>query len=501
MDVLPLAQKTNLLPLILLILPVLFLIYNHLKRIASSKSSLPPGPYPWPIIGNLLNMGKKPHIELAHLAQAHGPLLSLRLGTQLLAVGSSPAIAAEILKTHDRLLSARHVPTITPKNRPDRSDLSMVWAPVCGDEWKFLRTLCRTELFASKAIETQAPLREKKVTEMVDFLVKKENQVVKVAELVFATVFNILGTIFLSQNFIDLDDGGVVGGMKGLIWRMMELGTTPNIGDFYPILSGLDLQGLNKKAVECVEKVSAIWEVFIKQRRDGKDDGGVLRERDFLDSLLDNGFTNGQINNLLLELFTAGTDTSSSTIEWAMAELIKNPEDMNKVREELKREIKENIVRESTLPHLPHLHACVKETLRLHPPVPLLLPHRASDTCKLKDYTIPINTQVQVNVWAIGRDSTVWEDPLKFKPERFLNSELDYKGNDFRFIPFGAGRRICPGLPMADKQVHLILACLIHYFDWSLPHGMHPSQIDVNEKFGVTLQKEHPLLLIPKLRK
>ena len=200
------------------------------------------------------------------------------------------------------------------------------------------------------------------------------------------------------------------------------------------------------------------------------------------------------------ELFAAGTDTSSSTIEWAMAELIKNPESMKKVQEELVREIKQDVVKELHLPQLNYLHACVKETLRLHPPAPLLLPRRALESYNVASYTIPKDSQVLVNVWAIGRDPMNWEDPLVFKPERFLKSALDFKGNDFEFLPFSAGRRICPGIPMAAKVVPLVLASLIQVFDWSLPHGNDPEKLDMSEKFGVTLQKEQPLHLIPKVR-
>ncbi|KAA8521982.1 hypothetical protein F0562_012704 [Nyssa sinensis] len=193
-------------------------------------------------------------------------------------------------------------------------------------------------------------------------------------------------------------------------------------------------------------------------------------------------------------LFSTGTDTSTSTTEWTMAKLMKNPESMEKVRDELTREIKQESPKESHLPQLPYLQACVKETLRLHPPVPFLLPHRALNSCKVMNYTIPKNAQVLVNVWAIGRDPVIWEEPLKFKPERFLNSTLDLKGNDFQFIPFSARRQICPSLSMAAKQVSLVLSSLIHHFEWSLAHGNDPNELDMNEKFGVTLHKEQPLL-------
>lgn len=195
------------------------------------------------------------------------------------------------------------------------------------------------------------------------------------------------------------------------------------------------------------------------------------------------------------------SDSTTSTVEWALAELLKNPETMEKIRNELSQEISEDFVREEHLANLPYLYASVKETLRLHPPAPLLLPHRAIEDCEVMKYTIPKDSQVFVNVWAIARDPTIWKEPLSFKPERFVNSSLDYKGSDFQYLPFGSGRKICAGMPMAIRQVQLALASLIHHFEWSLPEKMKPQELDMNEKFGVTLLKLEPLVVIPKQRK
>ncbi|KAA8521980.1 hypothetical protein F0562_012706 [Nyssa sinensis] len=485
----------------ILLFPLLFLILKQFKSsFLSNTSPLPPGPNPWPILGNILHMGKRPHITLAKFAQSYGPLMSLRLGNQLSIVGSSPAAAVEILKTCDRILSALYVPHAVPAKSPELNHLSLGWAVECNDAWKYLRTICRNELFSARAIESQACLREEKVMEKVKFLSEMEGKVVNIGEVIFATLFNMLSNVLISKDFISLEKGSVDGGIEGLVRTYIEVLSAPNLADFYPIFATLDLQGLNKRAKELFGRICSIWEPIIEERR-GLKRGDSSGQKDFLDALINNAFTNDQINHLLLELFTAGTDTSTSTIEWAMAELIKNSESMEKVREELTREIKQESPKESHLPQLPYLQACVKETLRLHPPAPFLLPHCSLDSCKVMNYTIPKTAQVLVNVWAIGRDPVIWEEPLKFKPERFLNSTLDFKGNDFEFIPFSAGRRICPGLPMATKQVPLALASLIHHFEWTLPHGNDPNELDMNEKFGVTLHKEQPLLLIPKVKK
>ncbi|KAF5184264.1 (S)-N-methylcoclaurine 3'-hydroxylase isozyme, partial [Thalictrum thalictroides] len=200
------------------------------------------------------------------------------------------------------------------------------------------------------------------------------------------------------------------------------------------------------------------------------------------------------------EIFGAGTETSASTIEWAITELTKNPRVTSKLHAELINVVGDKTVKESNIPHLPYLQAIVKETLRLHPATPLLLPRRALETCKVMNYTIPKECQIMVNAWAIGRDPKTWDDPLAFKPERFMNSSVDYKGNDFELIPFGGGRRICPGLPLASQFLSLIVATLVQNFEWSLPQGMNTNELTMDEKFGLTLQKDPPLLIVLKAR-
>uniref|UniRef100_A0A7N2MI65 Cytochrome P450 n=1 Tax=Quercus lobata TaxID=97700 RepID=A0A7N2MI65_QUELO len=182
-------------------------------------------------------------------------------------------------------------------------------------------------------------------------------------------------------------------------------------------------------------------------------------------------------------------------------ELMRNQDVLHKLRDELKREIGKEMVKESHLAHLPYLEACVKETLRLYPPGPLLLPRRALQTCQVMGYTIPKDSKILVNMWAIGRDPSIFNDPLRFKPERFLDSSLDFKGTNFAYTPFGAGRRVCPGQPLATKQVPLILASLVHSFDWFLSGGMKSTELDMNDHFAITLKKKQPLQLIPKGRK
>uniref|UniRef100_A0A2C9WBU5 Cytochrome P450 n=1 Tax=Manihot esculenta TaxID=3983 RepID=A0A2C9WBU5_MANES len=491
------TEGSNLFFLVILLLPLLRLILKHLKP---STPPIPPGPFPWPILGNILQLGNKPHVALTHFARIYGPLFSLRLGTQLVVVGSSKEAAMEILKTHDRILSGRCVPHMAPTKSPELNKLSLGWIAECNDKWKYLRTICKTELFSSKALESQGCIREEEVMEMVSFIKKMEGKEVKIRDVAMATVFNSLSRILVSRDLMSLDQENADLEMNSLLERILQLASTPNISDFYPILGRFDLQGLQKKITELHNRYFNICEAIVEERRKGIR-GDASSRRDFLDTLMDNGSSNDQINVLLLELLSASTDTSSTTIEWTMAELLKNPKCMKKVQAEVATKVTDGILlHESHISQLTYLQACVKETLRLHPTGPFLLPHRATDTCQVMNRTIPKNTQVLVNIWAVGRDPKYWEDPLVFEPERFLNSNLDFKGNDFEFIPFGSGRRICPGLPMATKQVPLIVAALIHFFDWSLADGKDFAELDVTEKYGLTLRMQQSLLLIPKAK-
>jgi cytochrome P450 len=197
-------------------------------------------------------------------------------------------------------------------------------------------------------------------------------------------------------------------------------------------------------------------------------------------------------------MVVGGSDTSSNAIEFAFAEVMNKPEVMRNAQDELDRVVgKDNIVEESHIHKLPYLHAIMKESLRLHPVLPLLIPHCPSETCTIGGFSVPKGARVFINVWAVHRDPSIWENPLEFKPERFLNSKFDYSGSDFNYFPFGSGRRICAGIAMAERMFLYFLATLLHSFDWKLPEG---KQMDLTEKFGIVLKLKNPLVAIPTPR-
>lgn len=201
-------------------------------------------------------------------------------------------------------------------------------------------------------------------------------------------------------------------------------------------------------------------------------------------------------------MFEAGTETSYLVLEVAMAELMRNPHVKAKLQDEVRRIVPkgQEMVTEDDVTNMTYLKAVIKETLRLHPPGPLFIPHVSMDACEVDGYMIPAGTRVVVNAWAIGRLEDLWESPDDFLPERFLDaSDVDLKGNDFRYFPFGSGRRMCPGIHAAAATLGTMLANLMYRFDWELPIGMKKEDIDMTEVFGLTVHMKEKLFLIPKL--
>ncbi|WRX08247.1 Cytochrome P450 - like 2 [Theobroma cacao] len=196
-------------------------------------------------------------------------------------------------------------------------------------------------------------------------------------------------------------------------------------------------------------------------------------------------------------MFTAGSDTSSTTMEWAMSELIKNPKMMDKAQAEVRNVLEgKKKIKEKDIKEVNYLKLVIKETLRFHPPAPLLLPREARERCEINGYEIAIKTRVIVNAWAIGRDPEYWNNPECFEPARFHNSSFDFKGANFEFIPFGAGWRMCPGISFGIANIELPLALLLYQFNWKLPNGLRPEQLDMRESFGVTVRRKNGLHLI-----
>ena len=204
-------------------------------------------------------------------------------------------------------------------------------------------------------------------------------------------------------------------------------------------------------------------------------------------------------NDILFQnMFGAGGDTSSTVVEWAMSEMLRNPKIMEKAQAEIRGVFAgKRYIDEASLHDLKYLNLVIKETLRFHPPAPLLLPRECQESCELNGYVIPAKTRIIVNAWAISQDENYWVEADKFHPERFYDNSVSYKGTDFHYIPFGAGRRICPGMSFGIANVELTLANLLFHFDWQLPNGMKPQDLDMSEVCGGSVRRKVDLCLVP----
>lgn len=199
-------------------------------------------------------------------------------------------------------------------------------------------------------------------------------------------------------------------------------------------------------------------------------------------------------------MFVAATDTSSRSLEWIIAEFINNPNILRKAREEIDRVVGRNrLVNDSDIPNLPYLQAIVKENYRLHPSTPFIQRHSPQD-CKVAGYHIPANTHVLINVWALNRDPNHWENPLEFRPERFEDNMLDVRGQHFHFLTFGSGRRMCPGISLAQHMIQTTLGGMIQCFDWKAGKDGNLPSVDMEEGTGLTLTRANPLVCIPVAR-
>eukprot|EP00253_Pinus_taeda_P008046 PITA_08046 len=480
----------------------IFFVFDVWRR--KTYRRLPPGPPGWPIVGNLFQLGNKPHEALFHLAQKYGPLMCVSLGMKTTVVVSSPAMAKQVLKTHDQVFAGRTVVQSVQCLSYDKS--SVIWAQY-GSHWRLLRRISNTKLFSVKRLEALQHLRKDEVFRTINqiLLGSTEGKSVNIGNMMSHFAVNMLGKLAFGKDMFH-PNSPAFQEFSDALWQLSVNAGAPNLVDYFPFLRWLDPQGVGRNTAISMAREFGILDKFIENRlaTKGKTTDGSDAPEDLLDALLEmrsDDFTLSDIRAYLTDIFGAGSDTTAKTMEWAMAEFIRNPEKMKRAQTELDQVVGRNRrVEESDTDRLRYLRAVVKEVFRLHPVVPLLVPHRADSDCEIEGLLIPKHTQVIVNMWAIGRDPAIWNEPSKFVPERFLDDKMnsvDYRGQHFELIPFGAGRRICVGLPLASRMIHLVLASLLHSFEWAPAKGMSAEEVDMTEKFGLTMAKALPLEIIP----
>ncbi|PAN47180.1 hypothetical protein PAHAL_9G240000 [Panicum hallii] len=478
----------------------------------AARLPLPPGPRGWPVLGNLPQLGAKPHHTMRDLAREHGPLFRLRFGSAEVVVAASAPVAARFLRAHDANFSNR--PPNSGAEHVAYNYQDLVFAPY-GARWRALRKLCALHLFSARALDDLRAVREGEVALMVRELARHGGRgapPVALGQVANVCATNTLARATVGRRVFAVDGGEGAREFKDMVVELMQLAGVFNVGDFVPALAWLDPQGVVGRMKRLHRRYDDMMDGIIRERQaaeEGKDLLSVLlarmRDQQPLADGEDGTINETDIKALLLNLFTAGTDTTSSTVEWALAELIRHPDVLAKAQQELDAVVgRGRLVSESDLPRLTYLAAIVKETFRLHPSTPLSLPRVAAEECEVDGYRIPRGATLLVNVWAIARDPDAWPEPLEFRPGRFLpggsHDGVDVKGSDFELIPFGAGRRICAGLSWGLRMVTLMTAALVHALDWHLADGMTADKLDMEEAYGLTLQRAVPLMVRPEPR-
>jgi len=430
---------------------------------AVGNARLPPGPRPLPVVGNILDLrGGNLHHKLACLARVHGPVMRLKLGVTTAVVISTRDAAREAFTRQDRRLAARAIPDATRALR--FHERSMVWLPSSDPRWKNLRGIVAAHVFSPRSLEAARGVRERKVRDLVSYLRGRAGEEVDFGRAMYGGVLNLVSNAFCSVDVVDLGAESSVQGLREVVDDLVELIAKPNVSDLFPFLRPLDLQGCRRHAATQVAKVLQVLDGIIDRRLDEDDasssssSSSSNKHGDFLDALLElmstGKITREDVTTIVFDMFVAGSDTIAITVEWAMAELLRSPSTMDKVRAEIKAAIgSKETIEETDTASLPYLQAVTKEAMRLHPVAPILLPHQCGeDGVEVGGYAVPKGCTVIFNSWAMMRDPAAWERPDEFRPERFLEEaiEVDFRGKDFEFLPFGSGRRVCPGVPMAD---------------------------------------------------
>ncbi|KAL5544746.1 hypothetical protein UlMin_008530 [Ulmus minor] len=495
------------------ILTLLLLIFGSIcfyfltRRCNPNKTGrkLPPGPRPLPIIGNLHNLTTLPHRGLQSLSQKYGPIMYLRLGQVPTIVISSPRAAELFLKTNDVVFASR--PKVQASDLLSYGSKGMAFSEY-GPYWRNVRKLCTVKLLSSSKIESFAALRKEEVVAAVEAVkgVAAAHGVVDLSEKVGKLVEDISYRIIFGRNKDHRFDLGE------LVEEALILGGAINVADYAPYLAPFDLQGFTRRLKVVSKKLDKALEKIIMEHEQATNGD----HQDFVDVLLSlmNQPMNPQdeqvfiidrtnIKAILLDLMVASFDTSATTIVWNFSELLRNPRVMKNLQQELESVVGlDRMVEERDLRQLSYLDMVVKESFRLHPVAPLLVPRESTEDITIEGFFIPKKSRIIVNTWTIGRDPNVWSENVEeFYPERFIGGDIDeLKGKDFRLLPFGSGRRGCPGIQMGLVAVRFALAQLVHCFNWELPSDMQPKDLDMTESFGLSVGRANNLFAKPTYR-
>nr|ACM69384.1 putative ferulate 5-hydroxylase [Phyllostachys praecox] len=487
-----------------LLLSVVAVALLQLVKVAlRPRPRMPPGPWKLPVIGSMHHLvNVLPHRALKDMADVHGPLMMLQLGETPLVVASSKETAREVLKTHDTNFATR--PKLLAGEIVGYEWADILFSP-SGDYWRKLRQLCAAEILSPKRVLSFRHIREEEVMMRVEEVRAAGPSTPVNLSVMFHTLTNsIVSRAAFGKKRKNAPE------FLAAIKAGVGLSSGFNIPDLFPTWTAVlaTVTGMKRSLQDIHRTVDSILEDIIEERKGVRDEkiksGADNVEENLVDVLITlqekGGFgfhlDNSRIKAIILDMFAGGTGTSASALEWGMSELMRNPEVMKKLQGQIREAFRgKAVVTEGDLQtsNLRYLKLVIKEALRLHPPAPLLVPRESIDVCELDGYTIPAKSRVIINAWAIGRDPRYWDDAEEFKPERFEEGTVDFMGSSYEFIPFGSGRRMCPGFNYGLASMELALVGLLYHFDWSLPEGV--AELDMAEAPGLGVRRRSPLLL------
>ncbi|KAL3734080.1 hypothetical protein ACJRO7_023434 [Eucalyptus globulus] len=507
---------------LLCMLAILILSINVRYKSRSSRKLITPPEVAgaWPVVGHLPILAKShlPHKTLGSMADTYGPIFTVRLGLFPAVVVSSSEIAKECCTKHDHALASR--PQLIATEVMGYNSASFGLAPY-GPYWRNMRKIATLEMLSTRRIESLlnpivASATDIAIKELHKLWREKKNDsgriLVDLNQWFERLSMSIVLTVVAGQGYYSGNatmDEEEEQRCQHAFRKFLQLIGTFTVADALPFLRWLDLGGHEKTMMRIAKESDTILSGWLEEhKKNSKSSSENRSDRDFIDVMLSTikGMEVGDfdadtvIKGTLLAIMAGGTDTTSVTLTWAVSLLLNNFHVLKKTQEELDTQIGERHVKESDIANLTYLHAIVKETLRLYPAGPLAAPHVSTEDCIINGYLVPKGTRLIFNIWKIQTNPKVWLEPMKFRPERFLSShkKADVMGPNFDFMPFGGGRRICPGISFGLQMVHSVLARLLHAFKISTPDN---SAVDMSEINGLTVGKAMPLevMLAPRL--
>ncbi|VFQ75312.1 unnamed protein product [Cuscuta campestris] len=463
-----------------------------------SNSNLPPAPYPkLPILGHLHLLKPPMHRSLHSLSLKHGPIFTLQLGVRRAVVVSSPSAVEECFTRNDVVLANRPG---TMAGKYIGYNYTIVTGSPYGDHWRNLRRICSLELFSAARLAAFQSVRREETGFLLKNLLQISSQgigaAVELKSKFSQLSFNVMLRMIGGKRCYGVEEDGEAENFRELIKEVVKYGGASNPCDFIPFLRWIDYKKMETNLKRVSEKMDSFLQGLVDEHRRDSGRNSMINHLLSMQDSQPEYYTDQIIKGLMMVMLLVGSDTTAATMEWALSILLNHPTVLHKARSEIDGVVgPDRVMDEDDLPKLKYLQNIITETLRLFPAAPLLVPHYSSADCKIGGYDVPRGTMLLVNAWAIHRDPNLWEDPTSFRPERFDGGE---HVEVTELLPFGMGRRSCPGAGLARRVMGLALGSMIQCFEWE---RVGAGEVDLGEGVGVTLFKAEPLVAKCKPRR